>query len=152
MSLPDVVFEIATVCNRLCNRPYVFSMALPLGRELLGAAFHGCGTCLFASPYYTVIGTSSRKVMHSAAQAQGFVKVTRLRRSYFGLAVSGWCFRGVELRCYIPICRCKVASKAPFLRHVSGKTSILRKACEGRNGQNHSERRDKLQFLMSLGK
>ena len=36
-----------------------------------------------------------------AAQAQGFVKVTRLRRNYtWGFAVSEWCFRGVELRCY----------------------------------------------------
>ena len=37
MCLPDVVFEFATVCNRLqpsatvCNRPYDVSMALTLG-------------------------------------------------------------------------------------------------------------------------
>ena len=42
-----------------------------------------------------------------------------------GFAVSEWCFRGVESRCYIGICSCKVAWKAPFLWQVSGKTSIL---------------------------
>ena len=47
---------------------------------------------------------------------QGFVKVTRLRHSYIG------------------ICSCKVASKAAFLRQVSGERLILRKACEARNG------------------
>ena len=30
----------------------------------------------------------ARKVMYFAAQAQGFVKVTRLRRSHIGIAVS----------------------------------------------------------------
>ena len=52
----------------------------------------------------------ARKVMRFAAQAQGFVKVRRLRRRYiFGIAVSEWCFRGVESRCSIGICSCKVA-------------------------------------------
>ena len=47
--------------------------------------------------------------MHFAAKAQGFVKATRLRLVISGFAVSEWCFRGVESRCYIGICSCKVA-------------------------------------------
>ena len=85
--------------------------------ELQKVIFHGCVTCQFASLVVCVkMVWQARKVMHFAAQAQGFVKVTRLRGSYMGFAVSEWCFfRGVGSRCYIGICSCKVASKAPFL-------------------------------------
>ena len=54
--------------------------------------FHGCVTCQFASLSIVVcvrVVWQARKVMHVAAQAQGFVKVTRLRGSYMGFAVSG---------------------------------------------------------------
>ena len=38
------------------------------------------------------------------------------------------------------------------MRQVSGsRTSILKKTCESRHGQNHSKRCEKLQFSMSLG-
>ena len=69
-----------------------------------------------------------------------------------GFAVSEWCFTGVESRCYIGIFNCKVAWEAPFLWHFSGKTSILKKACESRSGRNHSKRWEKLEFWMSWGK
>ena len=69
-----------------------------------------------------------------------------------GFAISEWCFGGVESRCSIGICNCKVGWKAPFLWQVSGKTSILKKACESGSGQNHSKRWVKLQFWMSWGK
>ena len=57
-----------------------------------------------------------------------------------GIAVSEWWFGGVESRCSIGICSCKVAWKAPFLWQVSGKTSILQSVCESRSSQNHSKR------------
>ena len=50
------------------------------------------------------------------------------------------------------ICSCKVASKAPFLWQVSGKTSILEKVRGSRNGRNHSKRQEKLPFWISWGK
>ena len=41
----------------------------------------------------------ARKVLHFAAKAQGFVKITRLRRSYtLGSAISEWRLRVVESR------------------------------------------------------
>ena len=95
--------------------------------------------------YYIVlcikVACHARKVMDFASQAQGIVKVTQLRRSYSGICnFRVGFFRGVESRCHVGICSCKVASKAPFLWRASGKMSILKKACESRNGQNHSKR------------
>ena len=156
-----VVFEFATVRNRpqlfatvlKCSNPA--PMALPLGRAVKSDFSWPChmSVCAaiplwFAENWYVM-------------QERWCISLRRRRVSWkwhvcvvvtLGFAVSEWCFRGVESRCYIGICSCKVAWKAPFLWHFSGKTSILKKACESRSGRNHSKRWEKLEFWMSWGK
>ena len=60
--------------------------------------FDGCVTGQFAPLFHCDLhesGMSCKKVMHVAAQAQGFVKVTRLRCSFVGICN----FRVVFWRC-----------------------------------------------------
>ena len=42
-----------------------------------------------------------------------------------GFAVSEWCFRGVESRCYIGICDAECLLRSSLLREVSCKTLVL---------------------------
>ena len=149
LCLPDVVFEFATVrnrsqpfaCVRNCSDPA--PMALPLGRALKSDFWWTCHVSVcaailvwFAKKWYVM-------------QERWCISLHRRRLSWkwhvcvvviLGFAVSEWCLRGVESRCSIGICSCKVVWKAPFAWQVSGKTSILKKVCESGSGQNHSKR------------
>ena len=136
---PVVVFVTATV--RKCSNP--LPMALPLGRAQKSYFSWMCHVSVcaaillwFAWKWYVM-------------QERWCISLHRRRVSWkwhacvvvpLGFAVSEWCFRGVESRCSIGICRCKVVWKAPFLWQVSGKTSILKRVCESGSGQNHSKR------------
>ena len=65
----------------------------------------------------------ARKVMHFAAQVQGFVKVTRLRRSYIGTCSQRVVFRGVESRVALGFAVARLLQKL----HFGDKSQVKRR-------------------------